>query len=153
MKIHETKGPDEGSLSVIFGCPTCGRQVAMLTNPFETQIVRSLDVNIGGGPASSDPMGFVRSNLATMREGVSQPGQAPSTGSSCPFTAIANAAFERGGQGHNAVWTEEAARRLNNIPGFVRSWAQKGIENYAQEKGYRKITVEVMEEARERFGV
>ena len=153
MKIQETKGPEEGSLTVIFGCPVCSRQVALLTNPIETQIVRSLDVKIGGQQAPSDPMGFVRSTLASMREEVPSAGGPTAAESGCPFTSIANAAFERQTPAHGAIWTEEAAQRLNNIPSFVRSWAQKGIEKYAQEKGYQKITAEVMDEARERFGI
>ena len=153
MKIQETKGPDEGSLSVIFNCPTCTRQVALLTNPMETQIVRSLDVKIGGSQAPYDPMAFVRSALVAQRGDVPSAGQPASTGSACPFTAIANAAFEGQGVTDGAIWTEAAAERLNKIPGFARSWAQKGIEQYAQEKGYPKITEEVMEEARERFGM
>lgn len=154
MKIRETKGPAEGSLSVIFDCPGCRRQVALLTNPMETQMVRSLDVKIGGQPASFDPMAFVRSALVTKREEVPPAGeQVLSTGSGCPFTSIANAAFERQGASGGAIWTEDAAERLNNIPSFARSWAQQGIEQYAREKGYPKITVEVMEEARQRFGM
>ena len=153
MKIQETKGPEDGSLTVIFGCPTCRRLVALLTNPIETQIVRSLDVKIGGQQAPPDPMRFVRSTLAATREEVPSASQPTSTGSGCPFTSIANSAFERQTPVYRAVWTEEAAQRLNNIPSFVRSWAQKGIEEYAQEKGYQKITPEVMDEVRERFGM
>ena len=153
MKIQETKGPDEGSLSVIFNCPTCRRQVALLTNPMETQIVRSLDVKIGGSQAPYDPMAFVRSALVAQRGDVASAGQHASTGSACPFTSIANAAFEGQGAVDGAIWTEAAAERLNNIPNFARSWAQKGIEQYAREKGHPKITVELMEEARERFGM
>ena len=47
MKIQESKGPDDGGLTLIFGCPACRRQVALLTNPMETQLVRSMDVQIG----------------------------------------------------------------------------------------------------------
>src|SRR2546426_5551965 len=47
MKLHSTEGPDEGSLTVTFRCPECGFRVAMLTNPFETQMVRSLGVKVG----------------------------------------------------------------------------------------------------------
>lgn len=47
MKLHSTTGPDEGSLTVTFRCPECGFRVAMLTNPFETQLVQSLGVKIG----------------------------------------------------------------------------------------------------------
>jgi hypothetical protein len=153
MKIQETKGPEDGSLTVVFGCPTCRRQVALLTNPMETQMVRSLDVKIGGPQAPSDPMRFVRSSLTSMREEVPPADQPTTTVAGCPFTSMANAAFERQSPAHGAIWTEEAARRLINIPGFVRSWAQKGIEEYAREKGYQKITAEVMDEVRDRFGM
>ena len=153
MKITETKGPEEGSLTLVFGCPTCRRQVALLTNPMETQMVRSLDVKIGGQQAPHDPMAFVRSSLAVKREEVPSPSEPSSAGSGCPFTSIANSAFERQDSMGGAIWSEEAAERLNNIPSFVRSWAQKGIEQYAREKGYQRVTVEVMEEARQRFGM
>jgi len=153
MKIQETSGPEEGSLTVTFGCPACRRQVALLTNPMETQIVRALDVKVGGSRPAADPMGFVRSTLASKRDEISAGGESVSTGSACPFTSIANAAFESQAAGGGAIWTEEAAQRLNAIPGFVRSWAQKGIEQYARERGYPKITIEVMEEARARFGM
>ena len=153
MKIQETTGPEDGSLTVVFSCPTCRRQVALLTNPMETQMVRSLDVKIGGEQAPSDPMRFVRSTLTTMREEVPSADQPTAIGAGCPFTPIANAAFEQQAPSHGAIWTEEAAQRLNNIPSFVRSWAQKGIEKYAEEKGYQKITAEVMDEVRDRFGM
>src|SRR6266480_5930723 len=55
MKLHSTEGPDEGSLSVTFRCPECGFRVAMLTNPFETQMVRSLGVKVGGRAAPVEP--------------------------------------------------------------------------------------------------
>src|SRR5919198_1247293 len=57
MKLHSTAGPDEGSLTVTFRCPQCGVRVAMLTNPFETQMVRSLGVKVGGRtvPAAAAP--------------------------------------------------------------------------------------------------
>jgi hypothetical protein len=152
LRIQETRDPDQGSLTVIFACHACGRQVAMLTNPMETQIVRSLDVTIGREAGPRDPMGFIRSALAARREGV-PPADPPAEGESrCPFTGIANAAFDaQAGQG--AIWTEEAAGRLQSIPSMARAWAQKGIEHYAREKGYPKITVEVMEEIRERLGI
>src|SRR5438309_7136402 len=54
MKLHSTEGPEEGSLSVTFRCPECGFRVAMLTNPFETQMVRSLGVKVGGRTVPAD---------------------------------------------------------------------------------------------------
>ncbi|OGW63014.1 MAG: protochlorophyllide oxidoreductase, partial [Nitrospirae bacterium RIFCSPLOW2_12_42_9] len=45
----------------------------------------------------------------------------------------------------------EAEKRLEQIPLFVRPMAKTGIEKYAREKGYREITLPVMEEAKKRF--
>ena len=47
MKLVKTAPPERGSLSVVYSCPSCARQIAMLTNPFETQLVQSLGVKIG----------------------------------------------------------------------------------------------------------
>ena len=47
MRLASAAGPDEGSLTVTFGCPRCGHQVAMLTNPWETQLVKTLGVKVG----------------------------------------------------------------------------------------------------------
>ena len=47
MRLSGTAGPDEGSLTVTFACPSCGHRVAMLTNPWETQMVRTLGVKVG----------------------------------------------------------------------------------------------------------
>src|SRR6267143_1434234 len=64
MKLHSTEGPEEGSLSVTFRCPECGFRVAMLTNPFETQMVRSLGVKVGGRTVAAERLeripGFIR---------------------------------------------------------------------------------------------
>src|SRR5205814_1689056 len=64
MKLHSTEGPEEGSLSVTFRCPECGFRVAMLTNPFETQMVRSLGVKVGGRTVPAEPFETLRSTMA-----------------------------------------------------------------------------------------
>src|SRR5262249_56668890 len=65
MKLHSTAGPDEGSLAVTFRCPECGFRVAMLTNPFETQMVRSLGVKVGGAsPVPAPPFEHLRGAMA-----------------------------------------------------------------------------------------
>ena len=51
MKLQTVAPPDRGSLSVVYPCPECGYEIAMLTNQFETQMVQSLGVRIG--PASA----------------------------------------------------------------------------------------------------
>lgn len=47
MTMMSVSPPDRGSLSVVYGCPDCGYEMAMLTNAFETQLVSSLGVKIG----------------------------------------------------------------------------------------------------------
>lgn len=49
-------------------------------------------------------------------------------------------------------WTDEAQARLKEIPFFVRPSARKKIEKLAQELGATKITVEVYEQAKQKFG-
>lgn len=47
MKLQTVAPPDRGSLSVVYSCPSCGYEMAMLTNPYETQLVQSLGVRVG----------------------------------------------------------------------------------------------------------
>ena len=64
MKLQGTRGPDAGAMTVVFGCPSCGKETAMLTNPMETQMVRSLGVKIGGRTVPAEPMEMVTNSLA-----------------------------------------------------------------------------------------
>jgi DNA-directed RNA polymerase subunit RPC12/RpoP len=153
MKLYKTEGPDEGSLSVTFRCPECGFRVAMLTNPFETQMVRSLGVKIGAAPeAPPPPFEHLRASLANPRadafEGsaVSESG----TGPGCPFAAMVNDTAPSGG---TIPWTPEAAARIERIPSFIRPMARKAVERLAESKGYPAITEAVMDEARGAFGM
>ena len=47
MKLQTVGPPERGSLSVVYSCPECGYEMAMLTNAYETQVVQSLGVRIG----------------------------------------------------------------------------------------------------------
>lgn len=49
-------------------------------------------------------------------------------------------------------WTAEAEARLKEIPFFVRPAARKKIEKFAQEMSATQITVEVYEQAKQKFG-
>src|SRR4026209_217896 len=53
MKLQTVGPPDRGSLSVVYACPECGYEMAMLTNAYETQVVQSLGVRIGPAEASA----------------------------------------------------------------------------------------------------
>jgi len=97
MKLHSTEGPDEGSLSVTFRCPECGFRVAMLTNPFETQMVRSLGVKVGGRTVPAEPFENLRATMAGGRpDAFEGTGEA---GGSCPFAAALGGAGVGGRRG------------------------------------------------------
>jgi hypothetical protein len=49
------------------------------------------------------------------------------------------------------TWTQDAERRLDNIPDFIRPMARREIERIAQERGLATITAQVMDEAKEKF--
>jgi len=49
------------------------------------------------------------------------------------------------------AWTREAEQRLDNIPDFIRPMARKEIERLAKERGVATITVQVMDDAKDKF--
>lgn len=151
MKLEEVEGPDPGSLTVTFCCPQCLHRIALLTNPWETQLVKALDVKIGGRSVPSEPLEFTRSSLVGKREGAFIDSSAIDERGGCPFAAMVKEAEEP--LAGEPLWTGEAEKRLERIPGFVRPWAKKAIEGFARERGYRTITEEVMDEAREKIGM
>jgi DNA-directed RNA polymerase subunit RPC12/RpoP len=158
MKLLKTEGPDEGSLSVVFRCPECGFRVAMLTNPFETQMVRSLGVKVGGRTVPAEPFEHLRTSMASARpdafQGAVGPGggaAAEGEGPGCPFAAMVNEAAAASLAG--ITWTPEAEARLERVPAFIRPMAKKAIERYAEGKGYGAITEPVMDEARGVMGM
>ena len=127
MKLQTVVPPERGSLSVVYSCPACGYEMAMLTNAYETQVVQSLGVRIGPADAPAKADG------------------------KCPFGAMIPAA-ETTAQG--AVrWTSAAEARLANIPEFVRPMAKTGIEKFAQEKGAVEVDEQILDAAREFFGM
>ena len=152
MKLHSTEGPDEGSLTVTFRCPECGFRVAMLTNPFETQMVRSLGIKVGGGAPETAPFEHVRTMMTNPRADVFEVEVGAGTeAASCPFAAMVN-------EGATAVpaavvWTSEAEARVERVPSFIRPMARRAIERFAAEHGYATIDETVMDEARGAFGM
>jgi hypothetical protein len=158
MRLSGTAGPDEGSLTVTFACPACGHRVAMLTNPWETQMVRTLGVKVGGAPAEAPaPFAAVRATLAHQREPVAGPAAAVTAdapaadGPGCPFAAMIGGASAEAAPA--VAWTAEAAGRLERIPVFIRPMARQAIERFAQERGYGTVTDEVMDQARDFMGM
>ncbi len=161
MRLVSTAGPDEGSLTVGFACPRCGHRIAMLTNPWETQLVRTLGVKVGGAAEPSPPFADVRATLARQREdafvgeGVAgppppSPSVAAAEGPGCPFAAMIPRQAEGGGA---LSWTPEAEARIARIPAFIRPMARQAIERFAGERGYGTVTEAVLDEAREAMGL
>ncbi len=137
MKIQSANAPDEGgSIAAVFACPSCDHQIAMLTNPHETQMVQSLGVKIGPKEAAA--------------AGVSAEGEAAEAGG-CPFAGMLGEM--EAGKDEDIGWTPEALARLENIPEFVRPMARQGIEHYAKTNGHAVVDDAVMEEARGQFGM
>jgi hypothetical protein len=164
LRHQETRGPDEGVMTVIFACPGCGWEMAMYTNPWETQMVRSLDVKIGGRSVPAKPMEMLRSSLGR----TDQPLAAPASSAvpeadeapKCPFAEVVADAYTHEGPAASGQqpasgdvrWTPEAEQRVEQrIPSFVRSMARMGIEKYAREHGYQVITPDVLDEAKDVF--
>jgi DNA-directed RNA polymerase subunit RPC12/RpoP len=167
MKLHQAGPPERGSLSVVYGCPKCGHRIAMLTNPMETEMVRSLGVRIGPAPAAAAPErpgasptgapGAGTAVAAAASQGT-VPVAAPlaagaaerAAAGGCPFSGmVAEMESDRDG----VAWTPEALARLENIPDFVRPMARQGVEHYARSQGHAVVDERVLAEARERFGM
>lgn len=140
MKLAETRPPDRGAMTVVYRCPNCEHTIAMLTNPFETEVVSSLGVKIGGKTISENDS--ASENL-----------------SKCPFADIVNdmkrtADEDAGTEDSPAiVWTQEALKRLENIPEFVRPMAVQGIEKMALDMQCSEIDEKVLDEAKVFFGM
>jgi hypothetical protein len=131
MKLQTVGPPEGGSLSVVYSCPECGYEMAMLTNPYETQVVQSLGVRIGPEAGEDTASG---------------------TTSKCPFTAMVPAK-ESTGEPVPIRWTAGAEARLLNIPEFVRPMARTGIERFARDRGAFEVDEKILEEARDFFGM
>ena len=159
MTLKETRGPDEGSMSIIYSCLSCSRDIAMLTNAMETQMVRSLGVKIGGRTVPAEPMEMLRSSLTGQRGEVAAAAAPAShapekaSGSKCPFTGVVAEAYAQQESTAGPAWTEEAQARIERVPSFIQSMVKKGVEDYAREQGYAEIDATVMDEVKGQFGM
>ena len=136
MKLQTVAPPERGSLSIVYACPECGYEMAMLTNAYETQAVQSLGVRIGPETTVTEA-------------------SAEADASACPFAAMIPGTEERG-QGAEPLpvrWTAEAEARLANIPAFVRPMARAGIERFARDNGCLEVDEKTLDAARDFFGM
>jgi hypothetical protein len=133
MKLQTVGPPERGSLSVVYACPECGYEMAMLTNAYETQVVQSLGVRIGPQATAGTSSG------------------------KCPFPEMIPADEHGGGRATigpvPVQWTAAAEARLANIPEFVRPMARTGIERFARERGVLEVDERILDAAREFFGM
>ncbi len=127
MKLFVASPPDRGSLTIVYSCPKCAHEFAMLTNPYETQVVSSLGVQVGPEADGTAKCPF---------PGMMQEMGASLDGSSAAFS-----------------WTPEATERLANIPEFARPMAKTGIEKFAKDRGLAQIDARVLEQAKDFFGM
>ncbi|HEX9885049.1 MAG TPA: PCP reductase family protein [Longimicrobiales bacterium] len=154
MAFAERQLPGDGTLTAIFTCPGCGREVAMLANPMETQLVSSLGVEIGGRTVPAQPMEQTRSamdrpNQEAFRTDAEEPAGI------APGDAVAGASAADGPPGSWApvTWSEGATERLGRVPNFVRGMVKRIYADYAQERGIEVITEAVMDRARSELGL
>ena len=161
MQFKEAAKPDQGSLTAIFECPDCFAEFAMHMNPWETQMLKSLNVQLGGKSEAAQPMQMVRSFLSEQggaTAATDQKTQATTTmpteseGGKCPFTSVVEDAFQEP-DSSGPVWTPEALARLERVPSFVRPMAKTSIEEFARENGHTEITTDIMDSARGSFGM
>ncbi len=138
MHFEERQQPGDGTFAAAFACPTCGRRIALLANPMETQLVNSLGVKIGGRTLDAEPMELTRTSFAGREDAfIDMPHPPPRT----PPPAF------------RPCWSHDAQERLTRVPGFVRGMVKKIYSDYAAEHGITEITPAVMDRARAELGL
>jgi hypothetical protein len=147
MQLQTVGPPERGSLSVVYACPRCGYEMAMLTNAYETQIVQSLGVRIGPDR--------LRAEGASASQ--AEAGASSSSDGRCPFPSMIpsteGTSEGRAGEQRPVRWTAAAEARLANIPAFVRPMARTGIERFARERGALEVDEKILDAARDFFGM
>ena len=134
LTFTERQQPGDGTFAAAFVCPGCGRRIALLANPMETQLVSSLGVRIGGSELDPAPMEQTRSAAVTRDDAftdVESPPPSPS----------------------HPRWSADAQTRLSLVPRFVRGMVKKIYADFATEHGITEITPAVMDRARTELGL
>ncbi len=134
LTSEERQQPGDGTFTASFTCPRCGRRVAMLANPMETQLVSTLGVEIGGRTLDEQPLEFTRSAVVAS-DGALIDDALPTS------------------RGPRPDWSAGAEHRLARVPSFVRGMVKKIYSDYARERSITEITPEVMDRAREELGL
>jgi hypothetical protein len=132
MAFAERQLPGDGTMATVFACGGCGREMALLTNPMETQLVSTMGVKVGGREVPAQPLEVVRSGLEGGRPDA--------------FVDVAGAPGR-------VTWTGEAVERLQSVPSFVRGMVKRIYTDYAREHGIGTISPEIMDRARIDLGL
>jgi hypothetical protein len=133
LTFTERQQPGDGTFAAAFVCPACGRSIALLANPMETQLVSSLGVRIGGSELDPAPMELTRSSAVTRDDAFQDVSVAPSPS--------------------HPRWSTDAQTRLGQVPRFVRGMVKKIYSDFAAEHGISEITPAVMDRARTELGL
>jgi len=144
MDFAERQIPGDGTLAAVFTCASCDREVAMLTNPMETQLISSMGVKIGGREVPAQPMELARTSLEGGRDDAFVLSEDIPLASGTSAGAAAPV---------RVVWTPEATGRLERVPSFVRGMVKRIYTDWAREKGVSEITPESMDRARTELGL
>jgi hypothetical protein len=131
MTFAERQLPGDGTMAAVFSCPKCRHEIAMLTNPMETQLVSGLGIKVGGRTVPQQPLELTVGELATGRDDAFAEPTAPG----------------------RIEWSDAARERLGNVPSFVRGMVKRIYSDYAQERGIATITPDVMDRARSDLGL
>ena len=148
MAFAERQLPGDGTLAAVFKCPSCQREMAMLTNPYETQLVSGLGVKIGGRTVPEQPMELLRTSLEGGRPDVFVDAETagPSLAGDVPRAAGPATATR-------VVWSAEALERLERVPSFVRGMVKRIYTDWAREHGVAEMTPQLMDRARTELGL
>jgi predicted RNA-binding Zn-ribbon protein involved in translation (DUF1610 family) len=139
MDYAERRLPGDGTMAVVYACPDCGREIAMLANPMETRLVSGLGIEVGGRSVPPEPLELARSALEGTAVSASLDG------------GVA------GGPGSRSAaqvrWNAAARERLLAVPSFVRGMVKRIYGEYAAERDIDEITPEIMDRARAELGL
>ncbi|HSM05589.1 MAG TPA: PCP reductase family protein [Longimicrobiales bacterium] len=154
MAFAERQIPGDGTMAAVFVCSACGREMAMLTNPMETQLVSSMGVKVGGRTVPEQPMEIVRTGLeearpdAFVEAGAAGVDESPAAGPATQGPS-ASAAVLPG----RVTWSDEARERLERVPTFVRGMVKRIYTEWARDNGISEMTVPLMDRARSELGL
>lgn len=129
MAFAERQLPGDGTMAAVFSCGSCQSEVAMLTNPMETQLVASLGVKVGGRTIPEQPFELIRSNMTTGGD---------------VFDDVVPI---------RVAWSADAVQRLERVPSFVRGMVKRIYSDYARDRSITVINTEVMDRARVELGL